>query len=134
MRIGIDARLANAPRTGIGSYTAHLVAALARAGGPGAPRALCRRPARGPPGCEAVVVPGRSRHVWTFGRLPLACRRAGLDLFHGTANFAVPALAGCPLVATVHDLIRCASRLPFRAATACSSAHSSGARCGPRVA
>jgi glycosyltransferase involved in cell wall biosynthesis len=117
MRIGIDARLANAPRTGIGSYTAHLVAALARAGAPERFVLFADAPLAAPPGCEVVVVPGGNRHVWTFGRLPAACRRARLDLFHGTANFAVPALAGCPLVATVHDLI------PLRFPAAVSRGH-----------
>ncbi|HEY6001062.1 MAG TPA: glycosyltransferase family 1 protein [bacterium] len=117
MRIGIDARLANAPRTGIGSYTANLVAALARAGAPERFVLFADAPLAAPPECEVVVVPGRNRHAWTFGRLPGACRRARLDLFHGTANFAVPAFAGCPLVATVHDLI------PLRFPAAVSGAH-----------
>ncbi|HWR97763.1 MAG TPA: glycosyltransferase family 1 protein [Candidatus Methanoperedens sp.] len=117
MRIGIDARLANAPRTGIGSYTAHLVAALARAGAPERFVLFTDAPLDAPAGCETVVVPGRNRHAWTFGRLPAACRRARLDLFHGTANFALPAFAGCPLVATVHDLI------PLRFPAAVSRGH-----------
>jgi len=107
LRIGIDARLADAPRTGIGSYTANLVAALVRAGAP--ERFLLftdqPSPALPGPGFESVVVPGGRRLLWTFGSLPGACRRARLDLFHGTTNFEVPAFAGCPLVATVHDLI-----------------------------
>ena len=64
----------------------------------------------------------KQRLLWTFGALPGACRRARLDLFHGTANFEVPAFAGCPLVATVHDLIplRCPGAVSRR--SGCSSA------------
>jgi glycosyltransferase involved in cell wall biosynthesis len=107
VRIGIDARLASAPRTGIGSYTANLIAALARTGAPERFVLFTDVPpaAPAPPGCEYLVLPGTRRLLWTFGALPGACRRAGLDLFHGTTNFEVPAFAGCPLVATIHDLI-----------------------------
>jgi glycosyltransferase involved in cell wall biosynthesis len=117
MRIGIDARLANAPRTGIGSYTANLVAALARTGAPERFVLFADAPLAAPPGCETVVLPGRHRHAWTFAKLPAACRRARLDLFHGTANFALPAFAGCGLVATIHDLI------PLRFPAAVSRGH-----------
>jgi len=107
VRIGIDARLAGARRTGIGSYTANLIAALARAGAQERFVLFSDRPipehAAG--GFEQVVVPVRRRLLWTFGALPRACRRARLELFHGTTNFELPAFAGCPLVATVHDLI-----------------------------
>jgi len=105
VRVGIDARLANAPRTGIGSYTANLIAALSRTGAPERFVLFADAPLAAPPGCETVILPARNRHAWTFAALPAACRRAQLDLFHGTANFAVPAYAGCPLVATIHDLI-----------------------------
>ncbi len=107
LRIGIDARLAGAPRTGIGSYTANLVAALARAGAPERFTLFTDEPLPALPGLafESRVLPQKRRLLWTFGSLPRACRRERLDLFHGTTNFEVPALAGCPLVATVHDLI-----------------------------
>jgi len=107
VRIGIDARLAGAPRTGIGSYTANLVAALARVGGPDSFVLFTDRPLVPLPGAafSNEVLPMPRRLVWTFGSLPRACRRARLDLFHGTTNFEIPAFAGCPLVATVHDLI-----------------------------
>ena len=107
MRVGIDARLAAAPRTGIGSYVTNLIAALARAGGPDELLLFSDTPLAAParPGWESVVRPGRRRLLWTFGTLPRAIRGRGLDLFHGTTNFELPFLAGCPLVATVHDLI-----------------------------
>ena len=107
MRIGIDARLASAQRTGIGSYTGNLLAALDRIGGPDAFVLFSDEPLGGPPAGRFAhsVLPVKQRLLWTFGALPGACRRQRLDLFHGTTNFEVPAFAGCPLVATVHDLI-----------------------------
>jgi glycosyltransferase involved in cell wall biosynthesis len=107
VRIGIDARLATTPRTGIGSYTANLVAALGLSSGPDRFVLLTDRPLQTPPGpaCTNVVLPVPSRLLWTFAGIPGACRRERLDLFHGTTNFEVPFFAGCPLVATVHDLI-----------------------------
>lgn len=106
MRIGIDARLAAAPRTGIGSYTANLVAALAGAAPQERFVLFSDAPLAEPgPGFETVVLPGARRLVWTFASLPGALRRARVDLYHGTTNFEVPLLAPCPLVATVHDLI-----------------------------
>ncbi len=107
LRIGIDARLAGAPRTGIGCYTANLVAALGRVAGPEQFVLFTDQPLRSLPGpaFSNEVLPVPRRLIWTFGSLPGACRRARLDLFHGTTNFEVPAFAGCPLVATVHDLI-----------------------------
>jgi len=107
VRIGIDARLANAPRTGIGSYTGSLLAALGRIGGADRFVLFTDEPLSGhpEPRFTNTVLPAKQRYLWTFGSLPGACRRAGLDLFHGTANFELPVFAGCPLVATVHDLI-----------------------------
>lgn len=125
MRIGIDARLATAPRTGIGSYTGSLLAALGRGGGSDQFVLFTDKPLPGPPrqGFANTVLPVRQRYLWAFGSLPGACRRERLDLFHGTSNFELPFFAGCPLVATVHDLIplRCPGavsrryRLLFRA-------------------
>ena len=107
MRVGIDARLAAAPRTGIGSYTGSLLAALGRVAAPEEFVLFSDRPLPGPaqPRFTSAVLPVRQRLLWTFGALPAACRSRRLDLFHGTANFELPVLAGCPLVATVHDLI-----------------------------
>jgi len=107
LRIGIDARLAAAPRTGIGSYTGSLVDALGRIGGPDQFVLFSNEPLPGPsqPRFENPVLPVKQRLLWTFGSLPGACRARRLDLFHGTSNFELPVFAGCPLVATVHDLI-----------------------------
>jgi len=109
VRIGIDARLAAAPRTGIGSYTGSLVEALGEIGGPDQFLLFTDEPL--PASAVArqrfttVVLPVKQRLLWTFGALPRACRQRRLELFHGTSNYELPAFAGCPLVATVHDLI-----------------------------
>jgi len=107
VRIGIDARLAAAPRTGIGSYTGSLIDALGRIDGPDQFVLFTDEALAGPARQRFTntVLPVKQRQLWTFGSLPGACRRARLNLFHGTANFELPAFAGCPLVATVHDLI-----------------------------
>jgi glycosyltransferase involved in cell wall biosynthesis len=107
VRIGIDARLSTAPRTGIGSYTGSLVDALGRIGGPDQFVLFSNEPLPGTPERRFTnaVLPPKQRLLWTFVALPGACRARRLDLFHGTSNFEVPAFAGCPLVATVHDLI-----------------------------
>jgi len=107
VRIGIDARLAAAPRTGIGSYTSSLIAALGRIGGPDQFVLFTDEPLPGLAGARFAntVLPVKQRLLWTFGALPVACRARRLDLFHGTSNFELPVFAGCPLVATVHDLI-----------------------------
>jgi glycosyltransferase involved in cell wall biosynthesis len=125
VRVGIDARLAAAPRTGIGSYTGSLIAALGRCGVRDQFVLFSDRPLTGLPGAgfANAVLPVKRRLPWTFGALPVACRAQRLDLFHGTSNFDLPFFAGCPLVATVHDLIplRCPGavspryRLLFRA-------------------
>jgi glycosyltransferase involved in cell wall biosynthesis len=41
--------------------------------------------------------------VWDHGMIPVALRRSGVDLYHGTKN-TLPALLPCPAVVTVHDL------------------------------
>ncbi|MHB8836574.1 MAG: glycosyltransferase family 4 protein [Candidatus Methylomirabilia bacterium] len=107
MRIGIDARLAAAPRTGIGSYTGRLVDALEKIGGPDQFVLFTDEPLHRPAHQRFAnaVLPVKQRYLWTFGALPGACRARRLDLFHGTSNFELPIAAGCPLVATVHDLI-----------------------------
>jgi glycosyltransferase involved in cell wall biosynthesis len=107
VRIGIDARLAAAQRTGIGSYTGNLLAALGRLAGPDEFVLFSDEPLAGFSGARFAnaVIPVKRRLLWTFGALPGACRRQRLDLFHGTTNFELPAFTGCPLVATVHDLI-----------------------------
>lgn len=106
MRVGIDARLYLADRTGIGSYTAHLLQTFARIAGDDEFVLFTDEAVACPEkNFRNVSIGVKKRILWTLFFLPLRLGREQLDLFHGTANFELPPLARCPLVATVHDLI-----------------------------
>jgi glycosyltransferase involved in cell wall biosynthesis len=106
VRVGIDARLYLADRTGIGSYTAHLLQTFARVAADDEFVLFTDSAVACPEqNFRNVPIHVRKRILWTLLFLPLRLGREKLDLFHGTANFELPLLAPCPLVATVHDLI-----------------------------
>jgi glycosyltransferase involved in cell wall biosynthesis len=106
VRVGIDARLYLADRTGIGSYTAHLLQSYARCAGTDEFVLFTDTAVSCPEkNFRNVPITVRKRILWTLFFLPLRLGRERLDLFHGTANFELPPLAPCPRVATVHDLI-----------------------------
>ncbi len=106
MRIGIDARLFLAERTGIGSYTSHLIQSFADLAGEDEFVLFTDRPVPLPgPNFTNEVIAVRKRILWTLFSLPLRLRSCPVDLFHGTANFELPPTGRCRLVATVHDLI-----------------------------
>ena len=94
MRVGIDAQLTRGTATGIGEYVAGLLDAL-----------------RDVPGIEAVALQAPRVDPWRFDRrvlwdqvlLPLAARRAGVEVLHCAAG-TLPLVAPAPLVATVHDV------------------------------
>ncbi len=94
MRVGIDAQLARGTATGIGEYVSGLLAAL-----------------RELPGIEPVALDAPWLDPWRFDRrvlwdqvvLPLAARRAGVELLH-CAGGTLPLVAPLPLLATVHDV------------------------------
>ncbi len=94
MRVGIDAQLARGTATGIGEYVTGLLAAL-----------------RELPGIEPVALEAPWLDPWRFDRrvlwdqalLPLAARRAGVELLH-CAGGTLPLVAPLPLLATVHDV------------------------------
>lgn len=88
MRIGIDGQPLTQEKTGVGHYTFELAQAL-----------TAISPADK---FELITPPNNSRSWWAFG-LPLYCKRAALDLFHGT-NFTIPLWGRCPSVITIHDL------------------------------
>ena len=109
MRIGINAAFRDAPATGSGQYLSQLVARLGTAAPQHTYRLLLPRPAAGQPGGR-VCVPG-----WLRGKqarkvfleqvgVPFAARAERLDVVH-YPYFAAPALAGVPVVVTVHDVI-----------------------------
>ena len=87
MHIGIDGYPLTKEKTGVGHYTLELTQALASIS---------------PADRFELVYPTSERGWWAFG-LPRYCKRAALDLFHGT-NFAVPVWGSCPSVLTIHDL------------------------------
>lgn len=120
MRIGIDAWGLSGPlaHTGIGQYATHLMHHLAAT--PGLEivaygRSGESRPPAAPAGVEwrSVSTPVSGRAEGLLSRMLLlrrAVRRDGIDVFHSPGVHVraslppVPSL-GCPLVATVHDLI-----------------------------
>ncbi len=115
MRIGLDATPLLGPRTGIGRYTAALLAALAAlpAEGPGRPDELVATAftARGRlpvlPGVRVRSRPAPARALqlaWSRTRFPPVEWLAGrLDVFHAT-NFVLPPSRRAVGVVTVHDL------------------------------
>jgi len=120
VRIAIDARKLH--DFGIGTYVRNLVRGLARVAGADTYVVLCR-PEDAPfvrdldAGFEVLV--DRSGHYSLREQLsvPLALRRARVDLFHAP-HYVVSPLTPCPFVVTIHDCIhlRFPQYLPNRAA------------------
>jgi len=93
VRVGLDLQLATGTATGIGEYATGLFAALRAEG---ADVVALREPR---------VDPWRfdRRVLWDQVLLPLAARRARVDLLH-CASGTMPLLAPGPAVVTVHDV------------------------------
>ncbi|HSV67283.1 MAG TPA: glycosyltransferase family 1 protein [Mycobacteriales bacterium] len=114
LRVGIDATPLLGPRTGVGRYVEHLVAALSGLEGLGELRATAFT-WRGQGGLAAAVpagvtVAGRRaparglQALWRRADVPAVELLAGrVDVFHGT-NFVLPPLRRAGGVLTVHDL------------------------------
>src|SRR3990172_11935475 len=106
MQIGIDARLWEEPRSGIGRYTRSLVEPLVRLAPDERWVLYLDRPVRDvPPGAEARCLPWPQRLLWTLWAAPRDLGRRPVDLFHGVTGFELPRVRGTRLVTTVHDLI-----------------------------
>ncbi len=112
VRIGINALLLTGRpgyrQTGLNRYVASLLDHLPAADPTIEWRAFVASDAPPTTGVASVVAPVPAhlpvvRIGWEWCGLPVATRRAGLDLFHGTMN-AIPAALPCPAVVTVHDL------------------------------
>ena len=120
MRVAIDARKLH--DYGIGTYVRNLVAQLARLGGNDTYVLVCPPEdvefvrALGPQ-FEPLVERAGNYSVREQISVPLALRRARVDLFHAP-HYVVSPLTTCPTVVTIHDCIhlRFPQYLPNRAA------------------
>ena len=106
LRIGFDGRALASPAGGVRRYTRELFGALAGLAGDrciiavGAPANIAL------PGgvCAGATAPSLPTNAgWMLTGLPIAARRARLDLFHAPA-YTVPAASPRPLVVTIHDV------------------------------
>jgi len=105
LRVGLDGRAFSSPAAGVRRYVNALAPALRALGAPldlvvlgGSPRDL-------PEGMAHV---GEPRHPptnlgWTLVGLPIAARRAGIDLLHAPA-YTAPVGIRTPVVVTIHDV------------------------------
>ncbi len=93
MRVGLDLQLARGTSTGIGEYASGLYRALREEGVDVVPLS------------SAGLDPWRfdRRVIWDQAALPLAAKRARLDLLH-CASGTMPFFAPAPVVVTVHDV------------------------------
>jgi glycosyltransferase involved in cell wall biosynthesis len=103
MRVGFDARWYN--KSGVGSYVAGLVPALARGGCELVVYVDPENPVPGLDRLELQIVPVRSGRYSPLSSFEFRRREKAdkLDLFH-SPFYATPLLE-CPVVVTVHDLI-----------------------------
>ena len=103
MRVGFDARWYN--KSGVGSYVAGLLPALARAGCELVAYVDSENPVPGLDELDLQIVPVRSGRYSPLASLEFRRREKedALDVFH-CPFYAMP-LLGCPVVVTVHDLI-----------------------------
>lgn len=96
MRIGIDTQSTTGRKTGIGSYTANLLAALRKIAPENEFVELSWR--------QDVVMRTDRRLRWQQWGLGWAARQARVELLH-VPGFDAPLWKPCPVVLTVHDLI-----------------------------
>src|ERR1700759_958642 len=103
MRVGFDARWYN--DSGVGSYVARLIPALARAGCELVVYVDAENPVPGLEGLVATVVAIRARKYSPFASVEFLRRakQGRLGLFH--SPFYVGQRLDCPAIVTVHDLI-----------------------------
>ncbi len=95
VRVGIDVSPLALTRAGTARYIVNLVSALERLGG-----VELRRFGFGAGGRAAKVARDT---VWYLALLPLAARRAGVDVLH-CPSIRAPFRSAVPLVVTIHDL------------------------------
>jgi glycosyltransferase involved in cell wall biosynthesis len=105
LRVGVDGRAFSSPAAGVRRYVNALVPALGALGAPLEVVVLGGDPREIPPGVEHEPEP---RHPptnlgWTLVGLPIAARRAGVDLLHSPA-YTAPVGIRTPVVVTIHDV------------------------------
>jgi glycosyltransferase involved in cell wall biosynthesis len=106
MRIAIDARLWDEPRSGIGRYTRALIEHVPRI----APEEswvfyVDRPPGPELRGAKVRCVPWPQRLLWSLWHAPRDLRRHPVEVFHGVTGFELPPRGPWALVTTVHDLV-----------------------------
>lgn len=106
MRIAIDARLWDEPRSGIARYTRALTEQLVRV----APEEtwilyVDRGPGPRVPGATVRCLPWPQRLLWSLWHAPRDLRRRPVEVFHGVTGFELPPRGPWALVTTVHDLV-----------------------------
>lgn len=105
MRIGFDGHALTSPAGGVRRYTAGLFGAIASLSPEHEVLAVGATDRGLPPGIRSV----RARNWlptnagWVLGALPLAIRRARVDVFHAPA-YTAPLVGVHPLVLTIHDV------------------------------
>jgi glycosyltransferase involved in cell wall biosynthesis len=99
LRVALDAGFLALPPSGVGSYVAGLLDALAARDDVTIARLT-------PPGALTTVDPRLMRLAWDAVGVGIAQRRfaPGADLLHVPA-FSAPVLPGVPLIVTIHDVI-----------------------------
>ena len=106
LRVGIDGRAFRSPAPGIRRYAGGLVRALTRLGEPLEIVALGGRGGSElPAGVTHVAEPAHppTNLGWTLVGLPLAARRASVDVLHAPA-YTAPPWSPAPIVLTIHDV------------------------------
>ena len=105
LRVGLDGRAFSSPAAGVRRYVHALVPALRALGVPLDLVILGGAPGDVPAGLPHVAEP---RHPptnlgWTLVGLPIAARRARIDLLHAPA-YTAPVGIRTPVVVTIHDV------------------------------
>ena len=103
MRIGFDITPLSVPRTGVGTYTACLLAQLQEKGDSIIPLSHVPHGYNWTPSVNGNRPPAPNKTLWMQLLLGRQLRGAGLDLCHFTNNVA-PLRLPCPYVLTIHDM------------------------------
>ena len=103
LRVGFDGRAFSSPAAGVRRYAASLIPALVALGEADVV-ILGGDPAAVPRGASYVEAAGIPTNLgWKLVGLPLAARRAGVDVLHAPA-YTAPLWGAPPVVLTIHDV------------------------------